>query len=42
MTKPEELARLKIDELLEAAGWQVQDYSSINLTAALGVAEKES
>lgn len=26
--KPEEMARLKIDQLLEAAGWQVQNLTS--------------
>jgi type I restriction enzyme R subunit len=35
---PEEEARQLIDELLEAAGWQVQDYKQLNLSAALGVA----
>ena len=38
---PEEEARKKIDELLEAAGWQVQDYRSINLGTGLGVAVRE-
>ncbi|MBU4216250.1 MAG: DEAD/DEAH box helicase family protein [Actinobacteria bacterium] len=41
LKKPEELARQKIDELLEAAGWQVQDYRDINLSASLGVAVRE-
>ena len=31
MTKPEEQARQKIDELLKAAGWQIQDYKDIDL-----------
>ena len=39
--KPEELAREKIDELLEAAGWNVQDYKDLNLSASLGVAVRE-
>jgi type I restriction enzyme R subunit len=36
--KPEEEARRRIDALLEAAGWRVQDLSQLNLGAALGVA----
>jgi type I restriction enzyme R subunit len=39
--KPEELAREKIDGLLEAAGWKVQDYKDLNLSASLGVAVRE-
>lgn len=35
---PEEEARQKIDELLQAAGWEVQDLKDLNLGAALGVA----
>jgi len=38
---PEQEAREKIDELLEAAGWHVQDYHKINLGAGLGVAVRE-
>lgn len=38
---PEEKARLKIDELLTAAGWQIQDYKQINLGASHGVALRE-
>jgi len=38
---PEEEARQLIDELLEAAGWQIQDYKQSNLGAALGVAVRE-
>ena len=34
-------ARLEIDELLEAAGWQVQDAKSVNIHAARGVAIRE-
>ena len=41
MAKPEEEAREKIDELLTAAGWQVQDYKDINLSASFGVAVRE-
>jgi type I restriction enzyme R subunit len=36
--KPEEKARQQIDRLLEVAGWKVQDYRELNLTASLGVA----
>lgn len=36
--KPEEKARQKIDQLLEAAGWSVQDRQELNLGASLGVA----
>ena len=39
--KPEELARKKIDSLLEQAGWHVQDYKRINLSASLGIAVRE-
>ena len=38
---PEEEARQLIDELLEAAGWKVQDYKHVNLGASLGVAVHE-
>jgi type I restriction enzyme, R subunit len=38
---PEEAARAKIDRLLEQAGWQIQDYSNLDLGAALGVAVRE-
>jgi type I restriction enzyme R subunit len=38
---PEADARLKIDELLEVAGWDVQDAKSANIHAALGVAIRE-
>lgn len=36
--KPEEKARRRIDQLLKAAGWKVQDLRELNLEAALGVA----
>lgn len=36
--KPEEKARQQIDRLLEAAGWQVQEYREVNISASLGVA----
>ena len=39
--KPEDQARVKIDELLEAAGWCVQDYKDLNLGATVGVAVRE-
>jgi type I restriction enzyme R subunit len=39
--KPEEKARQRIDALLEAAGWSVQDRSQLNLGASLGVAVRE-
>lgn len=38
---PEEDARKLIDELLDAAGWKVQDYRKINLGAGPGVAVRE-
>jgi type I restriction enzyme, R subunit len=39
--KPEEYARQKIDGLLEQAGWKVQDYKQLDLSACLGVAIRE-
>jgi hypothetical protein len=41
MPTPEEQARQKIDQLLDAAGWQVQDRSALNLGAARGVTARE-
>lgn len=41
MTTPEELARQNIDQLLIAAGWQVQDRTRVNLGAGLGIAVRE-
>ncbi len=38
---PEESARLKIDALLEAAGWVVQDFKDLSLGAGVGVAVRE-
>lgn len=38
---PEELAREKIDTLLEAVGWIIQDYKDFNRNASLGVAVRE-
>lgn len=39
--KPEAVARTYIDELLERAGWVVQDYGQLNLGAGRGVAVRE-
>ena len=39
--KPEEKARQEIDQLLEKAGWEVQDHRELNLGASLGVAVRE-
>ena len=39
--KPEEEAREKIDELLEAAGWIIQDYKGLDLGAGAGIAVRE-
>ncbi|MFC2016021.1 hypothetical protein ACFLUM_03725 [Chloroflexota bacterium] len=41
MPTPEEKARQKIDSLLKAAGWRVQDRNRLNLGAARGVAVRE-
>jgi type I restriction enzyme R subunit len=38
---PEQLARQKIDALLEAAGWAIQNRADFNRSAALGVAVRE-
>src|SRR5215213_2731245 len=38
---PEEAARLKIDEMLNEAGWTVQNKKDANLGASLGVALRE-
>jgi len=39
--KPEDRAREKIDELLEAAGWKVRDLDQLDLGASLGVVARE-
>ena len=39
--KPEEEARQDIDELLEAAGWKLQNFKDLNLGSGLGVAVRE-
>ena len=38
---PEEEARQRIDQQLELAGWTVQDYRQMNISAGLGVAVRE-
>jgi type I restriction enzyme R subunit len=38
---PEAQARVRIDQMLAAAGWAVQDYGAVNLSAARGVAVRE-
>ncbi len=38
---PEARARVAIDQMLVAAGWSVQNYSAVNLTASKGVAVRE-
>src|SRR5439155_9287622 len=40
-TKPEALARARIDIALDAAGWQIQDTNLVNLSAGCGVAVRE-
>jgi type I restriction enzyme R subunit len=39
--KPEEKARQKIDQLLESAGWKIQDLQELNLGASFGIAVRE-
>ena len=39
--QPEDLARARIDTMLARAGWEVQDYKSVNLYAGHGVAVRE-
>lgn len=38
---PEQRARVRIDAMLKAAGWVVQDYKAVNLYAGTGVAVRE-
>ncbi len=38
---PEEKARARIDQQLEQAGWLVQDYAQMHISAGLGVAIRE-
>jgi type I restriction enzyme, R subunit len=40
MQDPEAQARSIIDQLLQSAGWNIQDRSALNLGAARGVAEQ--
>src|SRR5204863_5706192 len=42
MSSPEELAREKIDKLLTDCGWTIQNRSTINFSAARGVALREA
>src|SRR5438874_11137913 len=42
MRSPEELAREKIDKLLRACGWILQNRSTINLSAGQGIAIREA
>src|SRR5437870_3317930 len=42
MSSPEELAREKIDKLLAECAWTIQNRSTINLSAARGVALREA
>jgi len=39
--KPEQEARVRIDEMLRAAGWAVQDHKQMSIGAARGVAVGE-
>jgi type I restriction enzyme R subunit len=41
MLTPEQIARQKIDRLLSAAGWALQNPADFNRKAALGVAVRE-
>ncbi|MFQ5343474.1 MAG: DEAD/DEAH box helicase family protein [Anaerolineae bacterium] len=41
MTTPEQRARKTIDQRLNTAGWHIQDYAGLNLSAARGVAVRE-
>src|SRR5256885_17261870 len=41
MPTPEQLAREQIDAQLGAAGWVVQDYADLDLTAGRGIAIRE-
>jgi type I restriction enzyme R subunit len=42
MPSPEELAREKIDALLQQCGWVLQKRSTINLSASRGVAIRKA
>jgi len=39
--EPERKARAQIDSQLESAGWIVQNYKDLNLSAGLGIAIRE-
>ena len=39
--KPEQEAREEIDALLQSAGWEIQDFSDIDVTSTTGVAVRE-
>lgn len=39
--KPEEKARLQIDDQIEASGWTVQDLHDLDISSSLGVAVRE-
>lgn len=39
--QPEQQARVQIDAYLGAAGWLIQDYRQLNLSAARGIAIRE-
>jgi len=41
MPAPEAAARRNIDAALQSAGWHVQDFAELNLSAGLGVAVRE-
>lgn len=41
LANPEELARQRIDKMLNAAGWLVQDRKSMNISAGPGIAVRE-
>ena len=38
---PEQIARDKIDSLLEQAGWKIQSKNKIDFSAVLGIAVRE-
>ncbi len=41
MPSPEELARQHIDALLTSAGWIIQNYKQLDLSAGRGIAVRE-
>ena len=38
---PEQQARLRIDKMLDASGWRIQNKTQVNLAAATGIAIRE-